>query len=298
MATYNGGGYIENQILSLIGQTYKDWRLLIHDDGSTDTTLQIIKQYEKLDSRINFIDDNIKCGGAAQNFLHLLKHSNAEYAIFCDQDDIWLESKLQVLYDVIKKNKSDSAVGVYSSGYLYDGNCINNQIPTSKPYQLYDQLFLNAGLQGCAILFNKKCKDFMLQYNSSIMSMHDHLLTLVLISFGQIIYIPEKLMLYRQGHINKVTSNIEVSTFKRLKKQFFSELGVLDSTHYGVTKSFFEQFSNELTATNKREYLQFFEIVNEKSKFKRIIKVLLSNFKIDNSKIKLILKLLLRPIVK
>ena len=298
MATYNGGGYIENQILSLIGQTYKDWKLLIHDDGSSDDTIQIIKKYEKLDSRIKFIDDNIKCGGAAQNFLHLLKHSNADYIIFCDQDDIWLEKKLELLYNAIKQNESDSGVGVYSSGYLYDENGINNQIPTSKPCQLSDQLFLNAGLQGCAILFNKKLRDYMLRYNGSVLSMHDHLLTLALLSFGKILYIPEKLMLYRQGHINKVTDNIELSTLKRIKKQIFSEFGVLDETHYGLTKAFFEQFAIELEPNKKKEYLQFFEIVNEKNKFSRIIKVLSSNFKLDNSKIKLIIKILLRPIVK
>lgn len=298
MATFNGENYVENQILSLIGQTHKDWKLLIHDDGSTDNTIQILKNYQKLDSRIHLLEDNVKCGGAANNFLHLLNNSSAEYIIFCDQDDIWLESKLQVLHDVIKNNESDSAIGIYSNGYLYDGNGINKQIPTSKPHQLSDQLFLNAGLQGCAVLFNRRCRDYMLQYNNSILSMHDHLLTLVLLSFGKILYIPEKLMLYRQGHINKVTNNIEVNHLKRIKKQFFSELGVLDNTHYNFTKAFYQQFLKELDSNKRQKYIQFFAIVNEKNKFLRIVKVLSSDFKIDDSKIKLMLKMLLRPIVK
>ena len=48
MATYNGALFIENQILSLLQQSYKNWVLLIHDDGSSDDTLSIIKKYLSL----------------------------------------------------------------------------------------------------------------------------------------------------------------------------------------------------------------------------------------------------------
>ena len=58
MATYNGEKYIEDQINSIINQTYKNWTLLIRDDGSKDKTLDIIKKYEKVDKRIILLRDN------------------------------------------------------------------------------------------------------------------------------------------------------------------------------------------------------------------------------------------------
>jgi len=79
MATYNGEKYIENQILSLMQQTYKNWTLYIHDDGSTDHTLEIVEKYIAIDSRIKLIDDQVKGLKAGKNFLHTLKSSSADY---------------------------------------------------------------------------------------------------------------------------------------------------------------------------------------------------------------------------
>ena len=53
MATYNGEKYIKEQIDSIVSQSYYNWKLLIRDDGSKDNTINIIKEYEKKDKRIN-----------------------------------------------------------------------------------------------------------------------------------------------------------------------------------------------------------------------------------------------------
>ncbi|WP_137494767.1 glycosyltransferase, partial [Escherichia coli] len=55
MATYNGEAFIKNQILSLQQQTFSNWRLFIQDDGSTDNTISIIKNFQKSDSRIRLV---------------------------------------------------------------------------------------------------------------------------------------------------------------------------------------------------------------------------------------------------
>ena len=94
LATYNGAKYLDVQIASIVTQTYKDWNLYIHDDGSTDNTIEIVKKWEKLDSRIQFIDDEVKHLGPGNNFFHLLQFCESEYICFCDQDDFWFENKL------------------------------------------------------------------------------------------------------------------------------------------------------------------------------------------------------------
>ena len=98
MATYNGEKYIEKQIESIISQTITDWSLLIHDDGSTDETIKIIKHYEKKDSRIHLLDDNILFKNSSANFIHLIRNSDdsAKYLSLCDQDDVCFPNKLEI----------------------------------------------------------------------------------------------------------------------------------------------------------------------------------------------------------
>lgn len=84
MSTYNGEKYLENQLLSLLMQRYKDWTLYIRDDGSTDNTLSIIERFTQLDGRIKLVEagENLKHG---KSFFSLLKYATAEYIAFCDR---------------------------------------------------------------------------------------------------------------------------------------------------------------------------------------------------------------------
>ena len=84
MATYNGSAYVGNQLLSLQQQKYKDWIVYIHDDGSSDDTVSIIKKMQLMDPRIKLIEDGITACGAGKNFLSLIKHSITDYTIFCE----------------------------------------------------------------------------------------------------------------------------------------------------------------------------------------------------------------------
>ena len=107
LATYNGERYIETQIRSLQAQTYGQWRLLVHDDGSTDHTLDIVRRLAADDARISLLDDGVQFHSAAQNFLHLIRHSTAPFCICCDGDDVWLAPKLERLYnEILRHDKS------------------------------------------------------------------------------------------------------------------------------------------------------------------------------------------------
>ena len=90
MATYNGGRYVAQQIRSLQNQTYADWTLWVHDDGSTDDTIPILCRMALSDERIHIVQDEVRLHDPAWNFMYLLRLSRADYAIFCDQDDLWL----------------------------------------------------------------------------------------------------------------------------------------------------------------------------------------------------------------
>lgn len=292
LATYNGEKYIESQIYSLLAQTHKDWRLFIHDDGSTDKTVEIIKKFQKIDDRIILVEDGVKCGGAGYNFLHILKnYAQADYVVYCDQDDIWLEHKLQVMYNRLKQENAPATV--FSGGYLYkDRKEIFGEIPSPKLTDFKDIFFISGGLQGCSLMFNKALLDKVKNYDG-YMLMHDDFITISTFTFGKMIYIEEKLMLYRQQHEGKVTANIDLSVKTRLLKNCFPV--ILDKWHRSL-KDFFEFYDSELTPNQKKIIADYLEIYNSTSKLKSIYLVLKNKFKLNNSVLYLILKIILRPL--
>jgi rhamnosyltransferase len=293
LATFNGDKFIENQLLSILSQTNKDWRLIIHDDGSTDDTLLIVKKYQAIDARIHVLDDQVVCRSAANNFLHLLKNATSDYVIFCDQDDIWFESKLQVLFDSIQNEHQ--AAAAYCNAYGYNGTHItSNQVSLFERDSLSNSLFLNSGVQGCSLLFNRALIDILLDFPSFIV-MHDHYITMGAVSFGKLKYIDLSLMLYRQ-HEQNVTGNIAVSFSDRIRSFFNRANPIIDRKHYEANKSFYNKFEDKFTIQQQeifRAYLQFPEL----SFVQKASTLLKYNFRMGNNRWILILKLLFKKTI-
>ena len=88
MSTYNGEKYIQEQLESILTQTYHNIKIYVRDDGSSDQTLEILKKYEN-ENKIILLKGTNK--GFIGSFLTLLKEcEEADYYAWCDQDDIWL----------------------------------------------------------------------------------------------------------------------------------------------------------------------------------------------------------------
>jgi glycosyltransferase involved in cell wall biosynthesis len=294
MATYNGEKYIENQILSLMQQTYKNWTLYIHDDGSTDHTLEIVEKYIAIDSRIKLIDDQVKGLKAGKNFLHTLKSSSADYAIFCDQDDIWLESKLEKLYKAILEIDSvDQPVLVYCDGYSWseNGNINPESISTAHAKDLEDFIFFNGGYQGCSIMMNRKLVEMINSYNGYVYH-HDDLVSLMAHTFGRVKFIPEQLMLYRQ-HSQAVTGNKD---FKKNKfGRLFNNVGfVISKEHYKAKLGFYNYYKDVLNEHNDNVFRMYFSYSNKNNKLMRFIYILFSPLTFGGNKVKLLAKTLLQ----
>ena len=121
MATYNGEKYLAEQLDSIINQTYHNWNLLIRDDNSTDRTLEIIQDYQKKDNRIKLLKDNKGNLGIVKNFEELLKNSESEFIMFSDQDDIWIENKLDAYLKTAEKIKTKGFL-LHSDAVLFNKN--------------------------------------------------------------------------------------------------------------------------------------------------------------------------------
>lgn len=97
--TYNRAKYVIEALESVLNQTYKNYEIVIVDDGSTDNTREVLRQY-LADDRITYIYE--KNGGPASARNVGIKHSTGEHIAFLDSDDLWLPDKLVYQVEYLK----------------------------------------------------------------------------------------------------------------------------------------------------------------------------------------------------
>lgn len=213
MATYNGEKYICQQIDSILSQTCTDWELYIHDDGSTDNTIAVVESYvEKYPDKIHLIDGK-STGGAKYNFFYMFGQVEAPYYMTCDQDDVWMEKKIELTYDKMLaiEDKADVPCLVYTELRVVDSE-LNTIADTMSEYQSLDchkrtinQFILQNSVTGCTMMVNMALRDKMLHITDIDNTiMHDWWAALVAAQFGKTAFIDEPTILYRQHGDNSL----------------------------------------------------------------------------------------------
>ena len=114
---FNGERYIEQAVRSVMNQTYEKWELFVIDDGSSDSTCDIVRRLAQEDSRIQLLC-NAENMGAAKTRNRGLELSSGEYAAFIDSDDRWHPEKLMLQLRRLTEEKADL---VYTSYAIVDG---------------------------------------------------------------------------------------------------------------------------------------------------------------------------------
>ena len=121
LSTYNGEQFLAEQINSIQEQTYRDWQLLIRDDGSTDGTQAVIEDFCRKDDRISFINrEESQNLGVIQSFHSLLQYQDSDFYLFSDQDDVWLPDKIAMQLAEADKYDSSLPLLVYTDLKVVD----------------------------------------------------------------------------------------------------------------------------------------------------------------------------------
>lgn len=294
LATYNGAAYIEEQVRSLIAQTYTQWRLLVHDDGSTDQTLAILKSLAAEDERVLLIEDGIVGLGVERNFIHLLRHSTAPYCMFCDQDDVWLPQKIDRMLEVMQQHDQSKPQVLYSNAFLWstERGIISDKNTLTYPTTLRKTLFLNTGIQGAAALMNSKMREIVAE-PLTYYAMHDHVLLLAGLCFGEVHYLHESLMYYRQ-HDKNVTGNAPGSKLKKLLLMWENRhVRLVSRVHYEGLKAFYERWQTEMQADDKL-VVEAFLAMPSKQSFSRVTDIIKYRFELFDSVWLLLIKYCMR----
>ncbi|MCF0055159.1 glycosyltransferase family 2 protein [Dyadobacter sp. CY356] len=218
LSTYNGERYLSSQFESILRQTFTDWKITIRDDGSLDKTVSIIKDYiSKYPEKIQLLEkDGIRLGSTL-SFAKLIENSKAEYVMLCDQDDVWMDKKIEITFDAMKKleeahpdkplliftdlTEVDSELNIIANSFIKNQKL--NPAVAKDPYQL---LALNV-VAGCTTMFNKISKPIILPIRSKHI-IHDQWIAINISKHGYIDFVDEATILYRQHGNNAVGSKV------------------------------------------------------------------------------------------
>ena len=217
LSTYNGEVFLNEQLESIANQTYTYWNLVVRDDGSKDSTKDIIKTFsERFKEKVRIIQDEKGNLGSSLGFLELLNYVESDYIMMCDQDDIWLSNKIEVSLKHIKETEiefKDTPILIATDLMVISEN--NDHILIESFWESrkddpiifsnYQNLIAQSVLSGCAMIFNKRCiENIPLNTGYIKYFQHDQWISINIGYYGKVRFIKVSLTKYRQHRNNAV----------------------------------------------------------------------------------------------
>lgn len=205
MATYNGGRFLKEQLDSIYNQTLVPDEVIVCDDCSSDSTVEILAQYAR-DKGLRY-EVNSKSLGVNENFYKALSLATCDYIAICDQDDIWLPQKIEISYKSLCKI-DDGAPCIVSSlcnSIDANGNPISN-LKDNMDTQGYLATYLNyESSQGCSLMMNRTLLNKILENKAKAQGIiYDGFISFTAATLGHKYNIGKRLMLYRHHDKNVI----------------------------------------------------------------------------------------------
>lgn len=250
IATYNGARFLREQLDSIYRQTHLPDEVVVSDDGSTDGTLAILEEYKQRYGLKYSVNQGKH--GVNANFFRVISQCTSDYIQICDQDDIWLENKLQIHYDTLNQMSQDvpSLVSSWMGHINADGELMAPLKSISSTSDWRDTLMTTSRGQGCTMMFNGALSNKVLDvYYSNPLA--DTICYDVLIGFTAAIFgvknnLGTPLMLYRHHGGNVVdklgphnkpfwTKVVDMQTYYPFLQDYrFRELSIIYDLYYSM----------------------------------------------------------------
>jgi hypothetical protein len=231
LATYNGEKYLPKLLDSLESQTDSNWILLIRDDGSTDQTMERLKNFASVQPKIRLIKDDLGRLGVTKGFEQLMcsaQRQGANFFAFCDQDDVWVPEKLARLRTaLIDDNQADELIPALA----YSDLAVVNEILEPLSHSFFNMngsgeawrapsywVLSHNLVPGCAMLGNRSLLDRCVPFPYEVV-IHDWWVLQCATSMGHVVVIDQPLILYRQHGMNTIGAQSPTQKIRRFIAQ-------------------------------------------------------------------------------
>lgn len=206
LSTFNGEKYIQQQLDSLLAQQGVAVEIHVRDDGSTDSTIEILSKYSDMHPNIHVAyEKNI---GFVKSFFDLLyKSGPADYYAFCDQDDIWMPEKLYKAIEKLSTLQELTQPAMYFGRTEYVDEALNHlgYSPELNPQKLgFNHAIVQNAATGCTIVINAAARELCVASLPETCLFHDWWIYLLVSAFGVYIYDPASYIKYRQHEGNVI----------------------------------------------------------------------------------------------
>lgn len=264
IATYNGQMYIREQLESVLANNYKDISIEVCDDGSTDGTIGIVKEY--VDNYPNItLHENPQNLGYTMNFLEGIRRSTSPYIMLCDQDDIWHEDKIEKTYERMrgfeKENGESVPLLVFTDAMNFDSGSGENLGSFHKNSHLdikkmdTAHIFMENKCIGCTVMVNAAVLNYLSVLPKEI-RVHDWWLALICSNFGKISYIAETTLQYRQHSGNMIGGSGFAEYLKKRITNLHRQREAIRET-FAQGEAFYKIFGAELPEAKQKIAQQF-----------------------------------------
>lgn len=226
LPTYNASRYFRQAIESVLNQTFKDFELLIVDDGSTDDTVEIAKTFG--DPRIR-IKENPENKGLVRGLNQGLDLARGEYIARMDQDDISLPDRLERQVDFLEKNQGIGICGTWIKIFSkYKFISLDIKKPLTSEEISCEMIFGNALLHPTVMMRKKFLDKFKLRYRDNYLWAEDYDLWRRACLFFPVVNLPIFGLLYRHhgSSIGKKYATVQVQSNRSIRQEQLSRLKV------------------------------------------------------------------------
>ena len=204
--TYNCAQWLPETIDSVLAQTYRNYELLIVDDGSTDNTKEVVQPYLSF-GKIRYLHQENSGQASARN--HGLRLATGKYVAYLDSDDTWAPHKLEKQINLLEEQDAQVC---YTGVNLIDENSLLTEYSPKGALAfrrgvVLDYLFVDNFVPFSSVVVEKRCLELVGGSNISIKKSDDWDLLLRLSVFCRFDYIGERLMNYRVLRPGQITSD-------------------------------------------------------------------------------------------
>lgn len=258
LSTYNGEAHLREQLNSYLGlDGFDKVKVLIRDDGSTDGTLEILKEYVDKHGFELIEGENIGLNASMHELIKACDTENCKYFAFSDQDDSWLPCKLERARTALDA-LDDSVPNLYAASSSLTDESLNitgHTLIPKRPLTFYNAMIQNVCVGHTQVCNRELIKLLRLHFSDDIY-VHDSWNYTIASAFGKVIYDNEQTTLYRQHESNAIGYKSGFSSFLMRVKRLKSG----KSRRYSYQlRAFYDLFGEEIPKPFRDEMDRYFK---------------------------------------